>query len=76
MAQIAIDTLKLTTRNKSAQERSFRSFFGAPIEVVCDIWNRLTNLKPAAKPKHLLWSLVFIKSYVIEYRNSDLHASL
>jgi DDE superfamily endonuclease len=53
------------------ENKVFRGFFGAPVEVVADIWNRILPLihdeyKASAKPKHLLWALVFIKIYSTE----------
>ena len=46
--------------------RRFRSCFGAPSEVVADLWNRIRSRGPieqGGKPKHLLWALVLLKAY-------------
>ena len=52
--------------NSSDKDRRIRSFFGAPSNVVADLWNRIRDrggLEDGAKPKHLLWALVFLKNY-------------
>lgn len=69
MAQVAREVLSMPNRNKKAEDKTFRGFFGAPISIITDIWNKLAleqNLEDAAKPKHLLWSLVFLKVYSTE----------
>jgi len=52
--------------NSSDKDRRIRSFFGAPSNVVADLWNRIRDrggLEDGAKPKHLLWALIFLKNY-------------
>jgi hypothetical protein len=67
MAQVAKEMLSLPHRNDAAQDKIFRSMFGAPIGVITEIWNRLEEgLDPYAQEKHLLWGLVFIKIYSTE----------
>ena len=40
----------------------FCSFFGAPSDVVADLWNQIQPADEAsANPKHLLWALLFLK---------------
>ena len=46
--------------------RRFRACFGAPSEVVANLWNRIQShrqIETGGKPKHLLWALVFLKVY-------------
>jgi hypothetical protein len=48
------------------RKRRFRSFFGASSGVVAVIWNKIEQRgieEPGAKPKHLLWALLFLKVY-------------
>ena len=48
------------------RERTFRSFFGCSSVVAAALWNRASkrNLLPVGfKPKHLLWTLAFMKLY-------------
>jgi hypothetical protein len=68
MAKVAREILAMPNRNDKAEDKTFRGFFfGAPITIILDIWNRLElTLENPAKPKHLLWSLVFVKVYSIE----------
>jgi DDE superfamily endonuclease len=55
------------------EEQKFRSHFGCSIDVAVDVWNLIhTDLKHAAQPKHLLWSLVFVKIYATE----DVHCRI
>ena len=52
--------------NSADKDRRLRSFFGAPSNVIADLWNRLVNLtrmQQGGQPKHLLWALVFLKNY-------------
>ena len=54
------------------QEREFRSQFGVSWYVCEDVWNLLqVNLpKKWREPKHLLWSLIFLKVYKNEKTHS------
>jgi len=48
------------------EDRRFRSFFGAQFEIVCMVWDMLGEggLRPEkSEPKHLLWTLYFLKVY-------------
>ena len=48
------------------EDRRFRSFFGAWFEIVRMVWDMLGegSLCPEkSKPKHLLWTLYFLKVY-------------
>jgi hypothetical protein len=48
------------------EDRRFRSFFGARFEIVRMVWGMLGGggLHPEkSKPKHLLWTLYFLKVY-------------
>jgi hypothetical protein len=48
------------------EDRRFRSLFGARIEIVLKVWSMLLEdgLRPKkSKPKHLLWTLYFLKVY-------------
>lgn len=48
-------------------DRKVRAFFGAPIVVLADIWQRIQPLdRKAAKEKHLLWACVFLHVYSTE----------
>jgi hypothetical protein len=74
MAQAAKEVLSLSPRKESAQDKTFRSFFGAPIGVITDIWNRLEeSLDQYAQPKHLYWGLVLIKRI---YSTEEVHCRI
>ena len=48
------------------EDRRLRSLFGARIKIVLKIWSMLLEdgLRPKkSKPKHLLWTLYFLKVY-------------
>jgi hypothetical protein len=48
------------------EDRRFRGLFGARIEIVLKVWSMLweDGLRPEkSKPKHLLWTLYFLKVY-------------
>jgi hypothetical protein len=48
------------------EDRRFRGLFGARIEIVLKVWSMLweDGLRPEKiKPKHLLWTLYFLKVY-------------
>jgi len=49
--------------------RDFSSLFGTKVEVVFIVWQKLTstgNMPHGGKPKHLLWALLFLKTYATE----------
>ena len=51
--------------HSKSDDRAFRSVFGTSWNVVADIWNLIDEHGDSKKktPAHLLWALVFIKSY-------------
>ena len=66
------DNRKWSSKDK---ERRIRSCFGAPGDIIADIWNRIEadgDLQDGARPKHLLWALVFLKVYSTE----EIHCSI
>ena len=51
--------------------RRFKSFFGTIPEICSRIWNLLEgHHHPSSKPKHLLFSLHFLKCYDTEENNA------
>ena len=67
-----MQVLQVPTRNAEALDSTFRGFFGASISVITHIWNRLQpfiddeHAASSHHPRHLLWSLVFLKIYSTE----------
>ena len=52
--------------NSRDKDMRYRACFGAPSEIVADIWNRIVAHGPidsGGKPKHLLWALIHLKVY-------------
>lgn len=50
--------------------RRFRAMFGTSPYLCAIVWNRLSSQLPeSAVPVHLLWSLIFLKSYNTEEIN-------
>jgi hypothetical protein len=48
------------------EDRRFREHFGAPFAIVQMVWDMLVEgglLPKNGKPKHLLWTLYFLKCY-------------
>jgi hypothetical protein len=48
------------------EDRRFRELFGAPMEIVLHVWYMMEEdglLPDKSKPKHLLWTLYFLKVY-------------
>ena len=43
-------------------DRVFRSSFGASIVVIRKLW-KLCSFLPGTQPKHMLWALLFMKTY-------------
>lgn len=71
MERIALQMLQVPRRNADALDSTFRGFFGASIDVITDIWNRVQPFiddehAGSSHPKHLLWCLVFLKIYSTE----------
>lgn len=56
--------------------RRFKSFFGVTPQVCGMIWNKIEQAAPSGgEPKHLLWSLCFLKQYSVEHnRRAIFHA--
>lgn len=52
--------------------RKYRSFFGISPEVCAKLWRLLTEKPTNSKPKHLLWSLLFLKCYNVEHVNASI----
>ncbi len=51
--------------------RRFRSMFGVSPEVCAKTWNKLGSLRPEnSEPRHLLWTLLFLKVYATETVNA------
>ena len=46
-------------------DHQFRSYFGVSAKVCVDLWHRM-SLSLGAKPKHLLWALLYLKTYGTE----------
>ena len=48
-------------------KRRFRGLFGISVDVCVQVWNLLGKRIPeASHPRHLLWALLFLKSYANE----------
>jgi hypothetical protein len=48
------------------EDRRFRELFGSPMEIVLHVWYMMEEdglLSDKIKPKHLLWTLYFLKVY-------------
>jgi hypothetical protein len=59
-----LDFPKSRKWKEETEQKKFRHFFGCSACVAVIIWNKIEgNLKNRALPKHLLWSLIFIKHY-------------
>ena len=53
-------------RARSSEESRFLAHYGTHPSVVAVVWAKLVeveNLHPSCKPKHLLWTLLFFKTY-------------
>ncbi len=53
-------------RTAAREDRRFREHFGAPFTIVQMVWDMLVEgglLPKNSKPKHLLWTLYFLKCY-------------
>ena len=61
--------------NSKDKDVRFRSCFGAPSEVVADLWNRIKGegeIESGGHPKHLLWALIHLKVY----STAEIHCSI
>ena len=55
---------KATEECSEGERRMFRATLGASFLTISELWNMLnptTNISNRARPKHLLWTLVFLK---------------
>ena len=52
-------------QQRAGQDRDFRALFGICPDVVADLW-RQAQFPSKAEPKHLLWALMFLKTYATE----------
>lgn len=56
------------TRSAKVALRRFKSFFGITPIVCSIIWQKIKDEVPeGGEPKHLLWSLMFLKQYTDEH---------
>ena len=55
-------------QNSKDKDQRIRSLFGAPSDVIANLWERVEPYidKAGADRKHLLWALVFLKVYASE----------
>lgn len=60
------------TRSTVTSHRKFRSFFGVSPNVCAELWCLIQNKPINSKPKHLLWSLLFLKCYNVEHVNASI----
>lgn len=56
--------------NKTGYRR-YRGLFGVSPATCAVLWKMIEKKPPGSKPKHLLWSLMFLKSYANEHLNSS-----
>lgn len=53
--------------------RRFKSFFGVSPSICAIIWEKIKREIPStAEPKHLLWSLNFLKQYHVEHSRTTI----
>ena len=69
-----LETLKREGRSwdeTGKMHRRWRATFGASPAVCSILWSRMRMILPAApnnvEPKHLMWCLLFLKTYVTEH---------
>jgi DDE superfamily endonuclease len=63
------------TRSAKTEERRFRGHFGTSPEICSILWDMVDpgrTMPKGARPKHLLWSLAFLKLYLNEEALSGL----
>lgn len=60
------------TKSQLTGNRKYRTFLGVSPEVCSSLWKRISNKPSGAQPKHLLWSLLFLKNYNKEHVNAAL----
>jgi hypothetical protein len=57
------------SKARLTHRQMFRAIFGTDPRIVAEVWNRIqpwTTISSSAKPFHLLWALLFMKSYTVE----------
>ena len=61
-----------TSRKRTQSEnRRFRANFGTTVRVCVMLWDRIGRKRPpGARQEHLLWALLFLKTYGTEHVNS------
>jgi len=53
--------------SKMLDDRTFVAFFGMSPEIIAESWSLIhDNLDGTARPKHLLWTCMFMKLYLPE----------
>ncbi len=60
---------KKTVNCTKAEQRTFCALFGASFLTISELWNMLNPINTVserAKPKHLLWTLIFLKVNKLE----------
>lgn len=61
------------SQSKTLGLRRFKSFFGITPDLCSLIWNKINASAPTgAEPKHLLWSLFYLKQYDVEHTRRTL----
>lgn len=50
--------------------RRYRTFYGITPNVFAELWKLIPEKPPGSEPKHLLWSLFFLKNYNKEHVNA------
>lgn len=79
LAFLKLGNVYTDTKSASSQYvalRRFKSFFGITPLICSLIWNKIEQAVPSGgAPKHLLWSLCFLKQYSVEHtRRAIFHA--
>lgn len=54
---------------RQPKDRDFRANFGVSLQTIVDVWVD-GKFKKKTKPKHILWALLFLKTYATEDRLS------
>ena len=63
--RIAMSILKNSSGRIDSKNRDFRALFGISPQVCVDTWHRC-NFSADITPKHLMWTLMFLKTYATE----------
>jgi hypothetical protein len=56
----------------SIGHRRFRSLFGTSPNVCSIVWGKIQEVCTEGTPQHLLWALMFLKSYNTEHGNKSI----